>query len=263
MRLIMTSTEEEWKATLRKEICSVANKDMDIEPEDNFSKDVTYCLKHKYLTKGEYWLGSVESGELAHNGIRIHKVHTWPCPRRNFVDLFKCVKSFNDSQSRYIAKTIAYLIEFITPIEQDMADLIRDSHVRKHREYCYNYYTSESHEQYFYVSNGFIKFHNEPLSEHVKIHFNSYLDGYHIIKNINFYLMGDDLICSTNFGDKNYVIVNRNENFKILACAILNEMIQPLLENIDYGYNSITPENVKNIFSRIAEFKQVNSMVEI
>lgn len=257
----MTVTQEEWKATLKKEICSVSNKDMDIEPEDDFSKNVTYCLKHKYLTKGEYWLSQIES--IAHKGIRIHKSHTRACPRRNFVDLFSSVKSFNDAQSRYIAKTVAYLIECITPVEQAMADSILEHYVRNQKNYCFNYYTSQSHTEYFYVISDFIKFDNGYLTEHVKVNFDSLLDGFHINTNIHFYLMDDNLICSTNFGKKSYMIVDRNQDHTLLACAILNEIIQPLLKNIDYGYDSITPENAKDIFSRIAEFKQVNAMVEI
>jgi len=257
----MTVTAEEWTTELRKEICSVANKDMDIEPEDDFSKNVTYCLKHKYLTKGEYWLSQIN--EIAHKGIRIHKVHTRACPRRNFVDLFSSVKSFNDAQSRYIAKTVAYLIECITPSEQVIADSIREHHVRNQKNYCFNYYTSQSHTEYFYVIGDFIKFDNKYLSEHIKVHFDSLLQGFHINQNIHFYVIEDDLICSTDFGKKSHIMVDRNQDCKILACAILNEIIKPLLDDIDYGYGSITPENAKDIFSRIAEFKQVKEMVKI
>lgn len=257
----MSTNEEERKARIKHEICSVATKEMDIEPEDDYSRKPVYCLKHKYLTKHEYWLEHTDT--TAHRGLRIHKCSINPCPRRNFVDLFTKVNSFNDSQARYIAKTVAYLIECVAPSEQDVSDTILENYTRDHKQYCFNYYRSVSHLENFYVVDGFVKFHDDNLSEHIKIHFDVWRDDFHIHRNIHFYVYGDKLICSADMGDINYVEVDRNEDHKVLACKILSSMIAPLLDGLEGSQETITPDNAKVMFSKFSEFKQLADMVEI
>lgn len=257
----MSTRNEKQYNDIKSTILSVANKEMDIEPEDNYSSDPVYCLKHKYLTKGEYWMGSTDFD--VHDGIRIHKTHTKACPRRNFVDLFKSVNSFNDSQARYIAKTVAYLIELIAPIEQEIVDNILDSYVYNHKQYCFNYYTSVSHEQHFYVVDGYVKFDDDALSEYLKLSFEVYRDGFEIRKDIHFYLMGKDLVCSAKMKGTNTVVVDRNQDHRELACKILAAIMEPLLKDLDYGHEAINPINVKSFFEKMTEFKQLKDMVEI
>lgn len=258
----MSMTEAERKDYIKQEICSVATAGIDIEPEDNYTQhNIVYCLKHKYLTSKEYWLSHTD--DTAHRGIRIHKSHTNAIPRRNFVDLFTSVNSFTDSQARYIAKTVAYLIECIAPSEQDVADTILAHYAWQHKEKCFNYYTSVSDLEAFYVIDDYVKFPDEALSEHMKIHFNTYRDEYHIHRNIHFYVIGTDLICSASMKGTNYVVVDRNQDHRLLACKILQSMLEPLLKELDYSHEDITPGNVKGFFGKIAEFKQLTEMVAI
>lgn len=258
----MSMTEAERKDYIQQEICSVATAGIDIEPEDDYTeRDIVYCLKHKYLTSKEYWLSHTD--DMAHRGIRIHKSRTQSCPRRNFDELFTSVNKFNDSQARYIAKTVAYLIECITPSEQDIADTILAHYAWQHKQYCFNYYTSVSHIESFYVIDDYVKFPDEGLCEHMKVHFNSYRDEFHIHRNIHFYVIGTDLICSASMKGTNYVVVDRNQDHRILACKILESMLEPLLKGLAYSHEDITPANVKGIFSKIAEFKQLTAMVNI
>lgn len=257
----MSTRNEKQHDYIKATILSVANKEMDIEPEDDYSDEPVYCLKHKYLTKGEYWMGSTDYG--VPDGIRIHKVHSKACPRRNFVDLFRSVNSFNDSHARYIAKTVAYLIELITPGEQDVADTILDTYVYNHKQYCFNYYTSVSHEQHFYVVDGYVKFDDDTLSEYLKLSFEVYRDGMQIRKNIHFYLMGEDLVCSAKMKGTSSVLVDRNQDHRELACKILAAIMEPLLKDLNYDHEEINPTNVKGFFDKITEFKQLQEMVEI
>lgn len=263
MRMIfMSMTEIERENYIKQEICSVATAGIDIEPEDNYTRhNIVYCLKHKYLTSKEYWLS--QTHDMAHNGIRIHKSKTQPCPRRNFDHLFTSVNKFNDSQARYIAKTVAYLIECITPSEKDTADTILAYYANQHKNYCFNFYSSVSNLENFYVIEDYIKFPEKGLSEHVKVHFNAYIDDYSIHRNIHFYVYGNDLICSTSMKGTNYVVVERNQDHRILACKILESMLEPLLKKLDYSHEDITPNNVKDFFNKIAEFKQIVEMVSI
>jgi hypothetical protein len=256
----MSSTELEREAFIKQEICSVATDGIGIEPEDNYTQNnIVYCLTHKYLTSKEYWLSHTD--DMAHRGIRIHKSHTRSCPRRNFDDLFTNVNKFNDSQARYIAKTVAYLIELITPAEKEVADTILARYVWQNNQYCFNYYTSVSHLEHFYVIDDYVKFPDKGLSAHMKIHFDAFRDGYHIHRNIHFYTYGEDLICSASMKGANFVIVDRNQDHRILACKILQSMLEPLLKRLDSSHEDFTPDNVKGFFDKISEFKQLTEMV--
>lgn len=256
----MSTKETERKERIRQAICSVATPDIDIEPEDNSTSPV-YCLKHRYLKSKEYWLHHTD--ETAHRGLRIHKCSINPCPRRNFVDLFTKVNAFNDSQARYIAKTVSYLIECIAPSEQNVADTILHNYVYRHKQYCFNYFRSVSHVENFYVVDGFIKFNDDTLSEHIKINFDVYRDDFHIDKHVHFYVYGDKLICSADMYDINYVEVDRNQDHKILACKILKSMILPLLTPLDYVADDLNPENIKEFFDNISKFKDITAMASI
>lgn len=78
------------------------------------------------------------------------------------------------TQARYIAKTVAYLIELITPAEKEVADTILARYVWQNNQYCFNYYTSVSHLEHFYVIDDYVKFPDKGLSAHMKIHFDAF-----------------------------------------------------------------------------------------
>jgi hypothetical protein len=59
------------------------------------------------------------------------------------------------------------------------------------------------------------------------------------------------------------VVVDRNQDHWVLACKILESILEPLLKGLDYNHEDITPANVKEFFSKIVEFKQLTEMVDI
>lgn len=260
----MSNNEDQRKEFVRTEICSVADEFMDIEPEDNSATPV-YCLKHKYLTDKEYWMEGIcfSAGTEWHKGIRIHKSKSKACPRRNFVGLFNSVNSFTDSQSLFIAETINYLFDCIDPSKKEVGENLVSNYVRDHKQYCFNYYTGFSKFGDFYICDGFIKFENKPLTEHLKINFNIEREGLYIRKVIEFYVYDNKLRCSTMTLDGAFTVIDGNYKPEVLACNILKYIINPIVKNLDYSLDDINPTNIKDFFENVMTIRKLNEMVEI
>lgn len=261
----MTKNQEKNKEFTKSEICSVSDRWMDIEPEDNFSQPPVYCLKHDGLEPLQYWIESVSFGLgfSTHKGIRIHRTRSSSVHRRSFLDLFTSVNSFSEQQTAYIVKVILFVLECVAPNEQKARQKFLSKYVTERKGYCYNYYSASSEKEDFYIVDGFIKFEEQPLSEHIKLKFNVDLAGLFFERNINFYVYGDDLICASKFENAASLVVDIDEDPAELASQILKPLLVPLIKKLDYNHMDITSINIKEFFDNIASFKTLTDMVDI
>jgi hypothetical protein len=261
----MTKHHEKNKEFTKSEICSVADRWMDIEPEDNFSRPPVYCLKHDGLETLQYWLESVSFGLgfSTHKGIRIHRTRSSSVHRRSFVDLFSSVNSFSEQQTAYIVKVILFVLDCVAPNEQKARQKFLSNYVNERKGYCYNYYSSSSEKEDFYIVDGFIKFEEKPLSEHIKLNFKVSMSDRIMEKDIHFYVYGDDLMCATKFENAASLVVDIGEDPTELASQILKPLLVPLIKKLDYDYMDITSNNIKEFFDNIGSFKTLTDMVDI
>lgn len=261
----MTKHHEKNKEFTKSEICSVSDRWMDIEPEDNFSRPPVYCLKHDGLEPLQYWLESVSYGLgfSTHNGIRIHRTRSSPVHRRSFIDLFNSVNEFNEKQLAYIIKVISFVLECAAPNEQKTRQKFTSNYQNEHKGYCYSYYASSSHKEDFYIVDGYVKFEKQPLSEHIKLNLNVDQDCLFMEKDIHFYVYGNDLMCATGMDNTQSLVVDINEDPKELACEILKPLIKTFMKKLDYDYNDMTPDNIKEFFDNLEKFKTLTAMVVI
>lgn len=262
----MQENRQERENRFRFEICSVSDRSMDIEPEDN-DENTVFCLKRKHLKSKEYWLDDIAFNYTGtfHKGIRIHKVGVQGHQRSNFVEMFPKIDCFTPEQIQYIADVLAYVVEHVTPSQHDIVQGLRQHTIKAYQKYFFNYITTKADRQiheHFYIVDGFIKFEGQSLNAHIKACFDIYREGIKFDKDVHFYLYDSQLTCFTRHLRNESPVVDMLADPRELARTILFSMIPH-----EYIFKNegklIDIENVEYFYKNLGQFKQLIEIIDV